>query len=214
MEIASKIIHDLNIHGRVVLSGLGVLSMKTRHAKVDAENDKILPPKQEVVFSLDRSVKEDNQYLSSSSILIKELLEKGESQINGLGKWTNVAGKIEFFPEDDIFGNSFFGFEEIVVPRVSQTSNSGEEADKFNFSKSFVWIVLIAIPVAAIAYFAVTDPQLLLGKPSNLQTKPEPIKPVIEKPIPVDSALIKRNDSLIQDSIQSINKTTIPQVSK
>lgn len=208
MEIANKITNTLNASGKVEFTGFGVLSMLTKHAQVDAKNDRILPPKQELVFKLDRSVKADNEFLSLSYQLLKSLLENGEAQIDGIGKWTSVAGKVDFVAEDNVLGNSFYGLEEIVFPRVDAKSakNKANEinGNDYKMNKSILWTFLVAVPVAAMLYLAFTQKHLLIGKPSNLKTQKveNPIKKVV--PPVVDSLKIKQQDSVKQDSIKNL----------
>ncbi len=47
-------------------------------------------------------------------------MSTGEAQVKGLGKWVNNAGKVIFFPEEKILNNSFYGLEEILLPKVSR----------------------------------------------------------------------------------------------
>ena len=85
MDIAQQILQVLNAQGQLELAGLGTLSLITKHAELDVQNDKILPPKKELIFNLDRGQKSENQFTSLSSQILKDLLEKGNYEIAGIG---------------------------------------------------------------------------------------------------------------------------------
>lgn len=210
MDIAQQILQVLNAQGQLELAGLGTLSLITKHAELDVQNDKILPPKKELIFNLDRGQKAENQFTSLSSQILKDLLEKGNYEIAGIGKWTNFAGKIDFVADSQIAGNDFYGFEEIIVPRVGadspQLMPSLEEDYKFN--KSILWTFLIIIPVAGILYVAFTQKEKLFGKASFNSVELSKIEKQPVKPVVVDSLNVKPSDSIKSDTLSHpINNT-------
>lgn len=206
MDIAQQIIQVLYTRKKVDFSGLGTLSLLTKHAEVDAENDKILPPKQELSFDVNRGIKADNKFTELSHEILKSLLEKGESKIEGLGKWTNIAGKIQFYPEAQVLDNSFYGFEAIAVPRIGSTDFSQDdkipEQDTYQFNRSLLYTLLVALPMIGIVYVGFTNSEKLFGKKS-FNTEP---KKVQKLPIKKDSI------QPIQDSakVDSLKNQIIP----
>ncbi|WP_300672408.1 hypothetical protein [Soonwooa sp.] len=211
MDIAQQILQVLNAQGQLELAGLGTLSLITKHAELDVQNDKILPPKKELIFNLDRGQKAENQFNALSSQILKDLLEKGNYDLAGIGKWTNFAGKINFVADSQIAGNDFYGFEEIVVPRIGadspQLMPSSDEDYKFN--KSILWIFLVVIPVAGMLYFAVTQKDKLFGKASFDSAELSKIDKKPTKPAVVDSTLAKPSDSIKVDSLTVPTNNTI-----
>lgn len=210
MDIAQQILQVLNAQGQLELAGLGMLSIITKHAELDVQNDKILPPKKELIFNLDRGQKADNQFNGLSSQILKDLLEKGNYDLAGIGKWTNFAGKIDFVADSPIAGNDFYGFEEIEVPRVGadapQLMPSLDEHYKFN--KSILWTFLVVIPIAGILYVAFTQKDKLFGKSSFKSVELSKIEKQPTKPAVVDSLSVKPSDSIKSDSLsQPINNT-------
>ena len=209
MNIAQQIIQVLHLRKKVDFSGLGTLSLVTKHAEVDTENDKILPPKQELSFDINRGVKADNQFTALSHEMVKDLLEKGEAKIEGLGKWTNVAGKMHFYPEANVLDNSFYGLEAIDVPRIGVSdlvTDSSTDQPSYQMNRSILWTFLVALPMIGIIYVGVTNSEKLFGVKSfnNLPTQEEK-KITLPK---VDSSKIKPQDSAKVDSLKNQIMTT------
>ncbi|MFN3020859.1 hypothetical protein ACK1KB_07725 [Chryseobacterium sp. TY3] len=211
MDMAQQILQVLNAQGQLELAGLGMLSLITKHAELDVQNDKILPPKKELIFNLDRGQKADNQFNGLSSQILKDLLEKGNYDLAGIGNWTNFAGKIDFVADSQIAANDFYGFEEIEVPRVGahapQLMPSLDEDYKFN--KSILWTFLVVIPIAGILYVAFTQKDQLFGKSSFKSVELSKIEKQPTKPVVVDSLGVKPSDSIKSDSLsRPINNTS------
>jgi len=210
MNIAQQIIQVLYLRKKVDFSGLGTLSLVTKHAEVDTENDKILPPKQELSFDINRGIKADNQFSNLSHEIVKNLLEKGESKIEGLGKWTNVAGKMQFFPEANVLDNSFYGLEAIDVPRIGSTDFASEEGSQgpepYQMNKSILYTFLVALPMIGIIYVCLTNTEKLFGVKSFNSLPPQQEKKV--EPAKIDSAQIIPQDSAKVDSLKSQIITT------
>ncbi|KUG11309.1 hypothetical protein BEI02_01565 [Elizabethkingia sp. HvH-WGS333] len=215
MNIAQQIIHDLQSRKRVELSGLGTLNLITKHAEVDEANDKILPPKQEIEFIADKKAVE-NSYTSHAQEWIRELMSTGEVQVKGLGKWMNNAGKVIFFPEEKILSNSFYGLEEISLPKVSRIQpvqslqNETKKASDYKANRSWIWILLALGGVGAIAYFGITQKDEIFGKKSfdnaqpkkvHVPTKEELLQKQQQEAVRLKMDSIKA-DSIKQDSIK------------
>jgi hypothetical protein len=95
----------------------------------------------------------------------------------------------------------FYGLEEIRFSDISDGERLMETSSKekdYKFSKSILWIFLVAVPVAGIVYLAITQQELLFGKKSfdslSVQTKTKRIEKTV--PVKVDSAQLKISDSI------------------
>ena len=203
MDITQQILQVLNTQEKLELAGLGSLSLVKKHAELDVQNDKILPPKKELVFNLDRGQKARNAFNDLSSQILKDLLEKGIYEISGVGKWTNFAGKIDFVANPQVAGDDFYGFEEIIVPRVGagspQLMQVAEEDYKYN--KSILWAFLVLMPVAGILYFAATQKEKIFGKASFESLELSKIEKKSAKPAVIDSTNMHPKDSIKKDSL-------------
>ena len=216
MNIAQQIIQTLQNGHKVELSGMGVLSRVVRHAEFDDVTGTILPPKQEIIFDTNRSIRVDNAFSESARQWMGDLITKGEVSVEGLGKWTNDAGKIIFFPDEKALDTNFYGLEAIPMAKVQQVKPIEVDQDAtqpkadYKFNRSILWVFLIAIPVAGLIYLAITQKEMLFGKKSfdnvSVQTSTHRI---VEDTLKIkQAAALKaktdsiRKDSLKQDSIK------------
>ncbi|HAY3562205.1 hypothetical protein KRE47_14215 [Elizabethkingia meningoseptica] len=218
MNIAQQIIQDLQSRKKVELSGLGTLHLITKHAEVDEANDKILPPKQEIEFVADKKAVENN-YTAYAQEWVRELLTKEQIEVEGLGKWINNAGKIIFFPQEKILNNSFYGLEEISLPKVSkiqpvqELKKQSNNSDDYKANKSWIWICIGIVLVGAVAYLGIMRQEDIFGKKSFEKNQPPkvivPTKEELLKKKQLEAAKMKL-DSIKADSIKqdSINKRT------
>lgn len=210
MEISQKVLHALNIQPHVLLTGLGTLSLVTKHAEYDVQNDKIRPPKKDLVFILDRGIKADNPFNGLSSQILKGLLEAGSYDLPDVGQWTNVAGKIDFVANPKAISDDFYGFEEITVPRVGTVEDTKTEAEdgNYKFNRAILWTFLIVLPIAGILYFVLSQQEKLFGKKSFNSVELSKIEKA-PQPKVIDSTSLKLQDSIKKDTINHLpNHTT------
>lgn len=238
MKITEGILEILKRKGRVVVPQFGVFYTENSRAVFDTDQKTILPPAKEIKFEADYHVQNDDL----QSFLQKNGVNSVEHELNvQTNYWKNlflrndsfkIEGLGEFFVSENhlIFkGNrihsespDFYGLEEInisEIPGKNLEENfhaSTTETKNYQFSKSFLWVALFLIPMGALAYFGITQPELVFGKRSfNSPLKKEEPKKIVKKVILNDSLLIQKNkDSLAKDSLKTIGVLPKSTVSK
>ncbi len=205
MNTAQQIISALHENGVAEVSGFGTFAVVTRHAEMDPANGRMLPPGRDISFQQDFSGSAGAEVQHWQD----QLLSTGHLRVEGLGVFNNDDGKIEFISEiQNLKAEEFFGLEEInldTVPQGIKEMETAAEGKDYKFSRTLLWVILIAIPLAALAYLGIARPESLFGKKSFNQV---PIQPVPVKPA-IDSAKIAREkaaaftaDSLRTDSLR------------
>lgn len=220
MNISAYILEYLKKFGTATVPGFGVFYLENSKAKLDPENGSILPPSSQIAFKVDylaesddlisfiASKKEVSFEASKNELQIqidfwkKKLQADHTLEIQNLGRINQDDEGLSFFGKRLSSDHpDFYGLEEIRFSDISNGESIIESTSKekdYKFGKSILWIFLVGVPVAAIAYLAITQQELLFGKKSfdsiSVQTKTRRI----EKPIPVklDSAQIKIADSI------------------
>jgi|GEM_PF-2267896 len=168
MDFSQHIKQELQSNHKVLLSGLGTLWLKVKHAQVNEETQIIQPPKYELAFDLDRTLTAENQFSEFSRTVLNSILQKGEYHVEGIGKWTNEAGKIKFSAEEkeNLFTDHFFGFEEIKLSKANNLPSDLKraEAPSSIFYKIILWGFLVIVPLAGILAFTITQWDKLFSK--------------------------------------------------
>lgn len=238
MNISVYILEYLKQFGAVKVPQFGVFSLESSKAVINPDNGSILPPSTQIAFHLDYQISSPEfiqfvaNHRSVSYLLIeKELQELTEFWKNKLQLEDTLSipdvGTIFFQEKNMLFQGErvevdfpdYYGLEEIKLEEISDSDdgpiNTKNTKEDYKFNKSILWIFFIILPLGALGYFGYTQQDLILGKKSfdtiSVQTKTQRIEPI--KPIVIDSALIKKADSLKMDSIRidslrqdSINK--------
>lgn len=234
MNISACILNYLKQFGTVIVPKFGVFSLENSKAIINSENGSILPPSTKIGFYPDyQAVSNDLlEYIMSEKGISKEAAQNElQIQVDFWKKKLQSEQTLEiqdlgsFFLEDgDLHFNGnrlatdhpdFYGLEEIRFSDINQgsTTSKPKNVEKdYKLNKSILWIFLLIVPVAGIAYFGYTQKELLFGKKSfdsvSVKTKTQRIEKIA--PIKIDSVQIKRTDSLKTDSLRqdSILKTT------
>ncbi|MCW3160948.1 HU domain-containing protein [Chryseobacterium oryctis] len=242
MNISAYILEYLKQFGTVTVPEFGVFSLENSKAIINSENGSILPPARKIAFVPDYEIQSDELIsfiaeqkqmsfeASKSDLKIQTDFWKKKLQADQFLEIPNL-GKIVI--EDSEFhfnGNriesghpDFYGLEEIKISDIKNKEKSGmseKPQQEYKLWKSFVWILLIILPVGVIAYLGITDPEVLFGKPS-FQKEKDSIKAELSKPkvveidtikLEMDSTMMKIADSLKKDSISKVpaisNKNT------
>ncbi|WP_176590027.1 hypothetical protein [Elizabethkingia argenteiflava] len=210
MNIAQQIIHDLQNHKKVELSGLGTLSLLIKHAEVDEKKGKILPPKQEIVFLADKKNVE-NTYTHYAHAWLKKLFLGEQVEVQGLGSWVKRGEDIVFIPEEEISDSAFYGLEEIPLSKITRIKKStGVNApSEYRLYKSLLWVLFLIILIAGIVYLGINNRKQIFGKVSFLREVPNKIKVITNKVLPLKKqqvAVPQKKDSLKHDSLHKASQ--------
>lgn len=236
MNISAYILEYLKQFGSVEVPQFGVFFLETSKAVLNAETGSILPPSTQIAFRPDyqNSSNQFLEYISSQRSVSNEMVKnelqiqtdfwKKKLQAEHFLEIENV-GRVFYEDKHLIFkGNrfeadfpDFYGLEEIKFSDIHDTDSPIDTKNKegdYKLNKSILWIFLFVVPVGALAYLGITQQELIFGKKSfdsvSVQTKTKRIEPVV--PIKIDSALIKKSDSIKLDSLKkdSILKKNTP----
>ena len=238
MNISAYILDYLKQFGTVTVPKFGVFSLENSKAVINSENGSILPPSTKIAFRSDYQILSDDlvQFISSQKAISKEAAEnelqvqtdfwkkKLQSEqileIQNLGTIFFEEGKLHFkgnrlesdFPD-------FYGLEEIHFSDINkgEPSKDIENTEKdYQFNKSILWIFLFIVPVLGMLYLAYTQQELIFGKKSfddvSVQTKTKRIEK--KTPVKIDSAQIKKSDSVKAFKLDSLKKDSIKQAAK
>ncbi|HIC8926037.1 TPA: hypothetical protein ACW72V_003538, partial [Elizabethkingia anophelis] len=114
-----------------------------------------------------------------------------------------------------ILNNSFYGLEEILLPKVSRIQpvqtlqKEVKKANDYKANRSWIWILLALGGVGAIVYFGITQPEEIFGKKSFDNAQPKKVH------VPTKEELLQKQEQealrLKMDSIKadSIKKDSI-----
>lgn len=237
MKVSEGIIELLKKNGRITVPGFGVFYTENTRAQLKADQKTLLPPAKEIRFEADYDAQDPvladflaaNQNanavsdLKSETDYWKNLLVNNDSfKIDSVGEFFVSDNQLVFKGERiQTQSPDFYGLEEINLAEIKSgetgTSHAQEEEDStaYTFNKSILWLFLLVIPVAGLAYLGITQKERLFGKKSfdDLSVKNSTHRIEKKEPIPVDSAKIKAAaDSLGKDSIAkaavAVPKTT------
>ena len=220
MNISAYTLEYLKKYGTVTVPGFGVFYLENSEAKLDPENGTILPPSSHIAFKVDYQVASDdliryiatkksttfeaskNELQIQTDFWKKKLQADHRLEIQNLGRLDQHDNGLVFYGERLTSDHpEFYGLEEIRFSDISDGENlvTTNDTDKdYKFSKSILWIFLIAIPIAGLLYFGITQKELIFGKKSldslSAQTKTKRIEKAV--PTKLDSAQMKIADSI------------------
>ncbi|WP_262149712.1 HU domain-containing protein [Chryseobacterium foetidum] len=220
MNISAYILEYLKKHGSVTVAGFGVFYLENSKAKLDPENGSILPPSSQIAFKVDYLAESDEliNYIASQKGITfeaaknelqiqtdfwkKKLQADHSLEIQNFGQIEQGDNGIAFFGKRLASDHpDFYGLEEIRFSDISDGEKLIEASTKekdYQFSKSILWIFLIAIPVAGLIYLGITQKELIFGNKSfdslSAQTKTRRIEKTV--PTKLDSAQLKISDSI------------------
>ncbi|MBO6186375.1 MAG: hypothetical protein J6O88_17085 [Chryseobacterium sp.] len=238
MNISAYILDYLKQFGTVTVPKFGVFSLENSKAVINSDNGSILPPSSKIAFHSDYQVLSDDlvEFISSKKSISKEAAENElQIQTDFWKKKLQAEHTLEIQNLGTIFledgelhfkGNrlesdhpDFYGLEEIRFSDINEGDSfeSPKNTEKdYKFNKSILWIFLFIIPVLGILYFGYTQQELLFGKKSfddvSVQTKTKRIEK--KMPVKIDSAQIKRADSIKAFKADSLKKDSIKQAAK
>ena len=220
MNFSFLILEFLKQQGNVPVPGFGTFYLKNTNALVDEDGKSILPPGKEVAFKISDSSSDSafakfiaqrkNIPLIDAEIEMKKqtnfwysVLEKeGKFVLENIGTFLLSDSQIHFTGNrTENLSPDFYGLEEI---HLSQINNSGNlpktEANKssYRFSKTLYWLVPLLLGVSGLAYFGITQPELIFGKKSfGNGLEPVPTSKIVKETVKIDS--------IKQDSLMMIN---------
>ncbi len=238
MNISAYILDYLKQFGTVTVPKFGVFSLENSKAVINSDNGSILPPSSKITFHSDYQVSSDDlvDFISNKKSISKEAAENElQIQTDFWKKKLQAEHTLEIQNLGTIFledgelhfkGNrlesdhpDFYGLEEIRFSDINEgdsfESPINPEKD-YKFNKSILWIFLFIIPVLGILYLGYTQQELIFGKKSfddvSVQTKTKRIEK--KMPVKIDSAQIKRADSVKAFKADSLKKDSIKQAAK
>lgn len=236
MKIADYILEYLSQNGSVKIPEFGEFVLEDVGAKFDSESNRFLPPAKLITFHSDYLTddsgfakfiaQKEQTDAQSAEIEIKKTtsfwkqkLAAGEElQIEGIG--TFFQGESLRFTGNRIEKSTpdYYGLEEIALNDIKRSGKAvvaqdevQKEGKDYKFSRSILWIFLIIIPVAALAYLAITQQERIFGKKSfdDLSVKTSTHR-IPKDTLKTDSFHQKAIDSLKNDSISRLNAVPVP----
>ncbi len=226
MNISEYILEYLKQHRKIEVLGLGTFFLENSKAIINPENGSILPPSGKIAFSPDFTANSEvlPQYISEKKKISleqakndlaiqtdfwkKKLQADHHLELPFLGEIRSVDDQLQFFGKRlEVEFPDYYGLEEIKFSEIqnatSENQKSKDKKEDYSFNKSLLWVFLILIPVLGIAYFGITNSELLFGKKSfndySAQTKTKRIE---EVPVPKIDSLQQKQDSLKTDSLK------------
>ena len=223
-NISQYILEYLQQKQRVTIPGFGDFHTESFGAQLNNENKSILPPSQLVCYTQNYQATENSfviylaeqkniseqkalhELQTQTDFWKKKMAAREEFSIPELGSFKRAEKQLIFTGErlaaDD---PAFFGLEEIKFSEIQNKKSAihvpqAEPAKNYTFSKNFIWILLVIIPLVVLAYFAFTNKELIFGKKSfdddslnksEIKTKQTPVEvqsPVLDS-IQVDSLI-------------------------
>ncbi len=203
MNIPHHIIEFLKESNIAVIEGFGIFSLKSKSASVH-DDGYILPPTKEISFRYDETATGKNfeQYIAiqekTTSFSVELELKKYVSQwkaqlqrnetvyLDHVGKLCIIEDEVRFAGNEVSEQNSdFYGFEGIKISEIKNTDSDETPSesvstpkDSYQFNNSILWVFLIAIPVAALAYIGYTQQELIFGKKSFEKVSVKPLSEI------------------------------------
>lgn len=228
MNLHFHILEHLKTNAETGISGFGIFSLKNKGAEISNEQS-ILPPAKEIVFQKDYenrsrafvtylSQKENVSEFEAELELKKstnhwkdKLGSNKEFIIEGIGEFRNAENILVFKGKRiEELAPDFYGLEEIKFSEIKNTDpqiNLQEEdtatGDSYQFNRSILWIFLVAVPIAGIIYFSITNREMLFGEKADFTVK-NSTKRIKETKIAKDSAKTKAvQDTLKADTLKN-----------
>mgnify|MGYP000532338626 CR=1 FL=1 len=220
MNLSTYIANYLQENNSVELSDFGVLTLHTTSAKLDVEQGKMMPPKQEFIFEEKQDVYNNSlaKFIaekSSENLFVvqfkikeevakwkEELQKKGKIHLPNLGDFTATEEGIKLISSPNLEVKSdFFGLEEIQLKKLNSeakiTSKHKNNNKSYTFNNSILWIFLLIVPILGLIYLGITNQEKLFGKKSvwdfsvkNATHRIEPTSPATSQKQVVDSLKI------------------------
>jgi nucleoid DNA-binding protein len=227
MNISALILEYLKVRHKATLTGFGDFLLENAAAVLNPEHKTLLPPAQKITYKPDYEAQgPDFEYfvaeqkgltaakaaeeIKSQITFWKNKINEGENfTVEGLGIFKISADSVHF-EGNRVEGDhsDFYGLEEINLVELGKSrgkSVTTSERKEYSVVKSWVWLFLLALPIGALAYFGVTQPEMLFGRksftPASLETMKDTVKIVAARKDTVNSMKV---DSAIADS----NNTT------
>lgn len=192
---------------RVSVPQFGVFSLEKKHAIVDEQSSRILPPSERVSF--EKIEEESNVLAEYISVQTEEEFSAVQKQIRlEVEKWNqelffnkklvvdglgviDVSGDVswKFTSKELVSSMDYFGLEAINLQEIK------EEGD-YLFKRTILWGFMVVAPLVALVFLGIRHQDLIFGKASfeNTHRIKEQPKPVVK----VDSLV---QDSLVVDSV-------------
>ena len=227
MNISALILEYLKLRHKATVTGFGDFLLENSAAVLTPEHKTLLPPAQKIVYHPDYGVLgsdfekfvAERQDLSTEKAgeeiklqvtFWKNKINEGENfSLEGLGVFKISADSV-YFDGNRIAGDhsDFYGLEEINLAELGRrrgNSQSTGEKKPYSMGKAAVWLLLLAVPIGVLAYFGVTQPEMLFGRKSFTPESLEKIKDTVQVvPAKNDTVNLMKLDSVQADS----NKTT------
>ena len=227
MNISALILEYLKLRHKATVTGFGDFLLENSAAVLNPEHKTLLPPAQKIVYHPDYGVLgsdfekfvAEKQGLSAEKAaeeiklqvtFWKNKINEGENfSLEGLGVFKISADSVHF-DGNRIAGDhsDFYGLEEINLAELGRrrgNSQSTGEKKPYSMGKAAVWLLLLAVPIGALAYFGVTQPEMLFGRksftPESLEKMKDTVKAV---PAKRDTVNLMKLDSVQADSNKTV----------
>lgn len=225
MNFSSLLIEFLNKSDSATLPGFGTFYLKNTNAVMNNEEQSILPPSKEILFSSDYDSKNKKfiDFVSAqknipeidAEIEIKKqinfwnanLHKNQELVVENIGTFSLTDGKIHFTgTRTENLSPDFYGLEEINISEIKNSKNSKKEGRNYQFSKTVYWLVPLVLGILGLTYFGISQPEKIFGKKSFGNGFDKKTVPTIKKDtVQIDSTAVVNPalDSAKTDSTHS-----------
>ncbi|WP_027375981.1 hypothetical protein [Kaistella palustris] len=227
MNFSQFLFEFLKKEGHATLPGFGVFSLKTAHAFLDKDGKNILPPGLEIAFDNNAEVenqtfvnflaKEKGMPFNDAQAEIKKqvdfwnltLEKEGTLTVENFGTFSIDDSKVHFKQtRTGPVSPDFYGLEEINISEIKKPAaiKDRNKPRAYRFSKSLVWVLPLLAAIAALAYFGLTQPEMLFGKRSFAEDiKSTPVSQPAVQPLKKDTL---QNQNPVLDSTGTDSLTT------
>ena len=217
MDLAFYISEYLHEKGRVELPGFGIFSLENKHAVLDKETSRIIPPSEIIHFEYKKSVFDsalskfiaqktgENLFLVQTHL--KEEVKKWHDELflnkkiafSSLGEFVSFGDQVLFQGSHQAHTTpNYFGLEEINLQEMVQEQKESTEKhlakEQYQFNHAILWAFLVIVPIVGLIYLGVEHQDLVFGKSSiediSVKTSTHRINDVPTKAIPKDSVTI------------------------
>jgi nucleoid DNA-binding protein len=224
MNISALILEFLKEREKVTVSGFGDFVLENAAAVLNPEDRTLLPPGQKINYNPNYeavgpefahfvsarkniSIEDASQEITTQINFWKNKINEGENfSVEHLGEFKISADSVLFrgnrFSGDR---SDFYGLEEINMNELRKRKGNAAGGDPYRFNRPLLWVMLLALPVAALAYIGITQPELLFGRKSftesSLKDAPKQNK---QEALKTDTLNQSRLDSLKKDSLSAV----------
>ncbi len=227
MNISVLILEYLKLRQNTTVTGFGEFLLENAAAQLSPEQKTLLPPAQKIAYVPDYeaqgpdfenfvarqkgiSTEKVAEEIKSQVTFWKNKINEGESfPLEGLGTFKISADSVRF-DGNRIAGDhaDYYGLEEINLDDLRKrrgTVKNPAEKKEYSGGKTAVWLLLLLLPIGALAYFGITQPEMLFGRksftPSTLQAMKDTVK---VQPAKKDTVNSLKLDSVKADSNKTI----------